>query len=29
LLEEALNKWPALRPEYESQVKLWRRGILM
>ena len=28
-LEEAFNKWPALRHEYESQVKLWRRGILM
>ena len=29
LLEEALNKGPDLRPEYESQVKLWRKGILM
>jgi serine/threonine-protein kinase len=29
LLEEALNKSPSVRSEYESQVKLWRRGILM
>ena len=29
MLEEALNKCPALRNEYESQLKLWRRGILM
>jgi serine/threonine-protein kinase len=29
LLEEAFNKWPPLRSEYESQVKLWRRGIVM
>lgn len=29
MLEEAFNKWPALRSEYEMQVKLWRRGILM
>lgn len=29
ILEEAFNKWPALRSEYETQVKLWRRGILM
>lgn len=29
MLEEALNKCPELRGEYESQVKLWRRGILM
>jgi serine/threonine-protein kinase len=28
-LEEAMNKWPELRSEYESQIKLWRRGILM
>ena len=28
-MEEAFNKWPALRREYESQVRLWRRGILM
>lgn len=29
ILEEAFNKWPALRSEYEAQVKLWRRGIVM
>jgi serine/threonine-protein kinase len=29
LLEEAFNKLPALRSEYEMQVKLWRRGIVM
>ena len=29
LLEEAFNKWPALRSELENQVKLWRRGIAM
>lgn len=29
LLEEAFNKWPPLRSEYETQVKLWRRGIVM
>jgi serine/threonine-protein kinase len=29
ILEEAFNKWPALRPEYEAQIKLWRRGIVM
>ena len=29
LLEEAFNKWPPLRAEYETQVKLWRRGIVM
>lgn len=29
VLEEAFNRWPALRSEYETQVKLWRRGILM
>jgi serine/threonine-protein kinase len=27
LLEEALNKWPMLRDEYASQLKLWRCGI--
>lgn len=29
LMEEALNKFPALRPEYQGRVKLWRRGISM
>jgi serine/threonine-protein kinase len=29
LLEEALNKWPPLRDEYEHSLKLWRRGIAM
>jgi serine/threonine protein kinase len=29
LMEEALNKWPALREQYEYQLKLWRRGIVM
>jgi serine/threonine protein kinase len=28
LMEEAFNKWPELRDEYEYQVKLWRRGII-
>ncbi len=28
LMEEAFNKWPELRENYEYQVKLWRRGIL-
>jgi serine/threonine-protein kinase len=29
LMEEALNKFPALRTEYQGRVKLWRRGISM
>ncbi len=29
LMEEALNKFPALRSEYQGRVKLWRRGISM
>ncbi|MDI6763305.1 MAG: serine/threonine-protein kinase [Thermodesulfobacteriota bacterium] len=29
LLEEAMNKWPKLRHEYEYQLKLWRRGVVM
>ncbi|HUP65887.1 MAG TPA: serine/threonine-protein kinase [Thermoanaerobaculia bacterium] len=29
LMEEAFNKWPALREEYESRLRLWRRGIAM
>ncbi|MBS1819342.1 MAG: serine/threonine protein kinase [Acidobacteria bacterium] len=29
LMEEAFNKWPDLRDEYEYQVRVWRRGIAM
>jgi serine/threonine-protein kinase len=29
LLEEAFNKWPGLRTEYQDQLRLWRRGISM
>lgn len=29
LLEEAINRAPALRDQYESQLKLWRRGVCM
>jgi serine/threonine-protein kinase len=29
MLEETLNKWPSLRIEYEGQVRLWRKGVLM
>ena len=29
LMEEALNLAPHLREEYESQLKLWRRGVAM
>jgi serine/threonine-protein kinase len=29
MLEEAMNKFPERRCEFESQIKLWRRGILM
>jgi serine/threonine protein kinase len=29
LLEEAINKAPELREQYESQLKLWRRGVCM
>lgn len=29
MMEEAFNKWPELRDEYEYQLKLWRRGIAM
>lgn len=29
LMEEAMNKYPALRSEYQGRVKLWRRGIVM
>jgi len=29
LMEEAFNKWPDLRDQYQYQVKLWRRWIVM
>jgi serine/threonine protein kinase len=29
LLEEACNKWPALREQYEYTLKLWRSGKVM
>jgi hypothetical protein len=29
LLEEALNRYPEFRNQYEYQLKLWRRGIIM
>lgn len=29
IMEEAMNKWSALREKYEYQLKLWRRGIAM
>ena len=29
LLEEAINKAPELREQYENQLKLWRRGVCM
>lgn len=29
LMEEALNKFPAIREEYQGRLKLWRRGIAM
>lgn len=29
LMEEAMNKWPELRDEYEYRLKLWRRGMAM
>jgi serine/threonine-protein kinase len=29
LLEEALNRYPEFRGQYEYQLKLWRRGIIM
>jgi serine/threonine-protein kinase len=29
LMEEAFNRWPDLRQQYERQVKVWRRGIAM
>jgi len=27
LMEEAFNKWPAIRNRYEHLVKVWRRGL--
>ena len=29
LMEEAFNRYPTLRDEYQGRVKLWRRGISM
>jgi serine/threonine-protein kinase len=29
LLEEAINKFPDLRQQYEPQLRVWRRGICM
>jgi len=29
LMEEAFNKWPDLRSQYEYQLQLWRRGVSM
>ena len=29
LMEEALNKFPAMREEYQGRLKFWRRGIAM
>lgn len=29
LMEEAFNRWPELRDEYEFRVKNWRRGVVM
>ena len=29
LMEEAFRKWPPLREQYEWQLTLWRRGIVM
>jgi hypothetical protein len=29
LMEEAFNRWPGLRRQYEYQLKPWRRGISM
>jgi serine/threonine-protein kinase len=29
LLEQVLNESPALREQYESQLRLWRRGVCM
>jgi eukaryotic-like serine/threonine-protein kinase len=29
LLEEACTRWPELRTEYEYELRLWRRGLVM
>jgi serine/threonine-protein kinase len=29
MMEEAFNRWPDIRPQYEDQIRLWRRGIMM
>jgi serine/threonine-protein kinase len=29
LMEDTFKRWPALRDQYENQVRLWRRGIFM
>jgi serine/threonine-protein kinase len=29
IMEEAFNKWPDLRNNFEYQVRLWRRGLTM
>lgn len=29
MMEEACNKWPDLRKQYESYLRVWRRGISM
>jgi len=29
LMEEAMNECPGLREEYETQLRLWRRGVTM
>ena len=29
LMEEAFNRWPGLRTDYQTQLQLWRRGISM
>lgn len=29
LMEEACNRWPGLREQYQYQLQLWRRGIMM
>ena len=29
LMEESFNRWPDLREEFESWVKLWRKGVIV
>ncbi|WP_026240401.1 serine/threonine-protein kinase [Parafrankia discariae] len=29
LMEEACNKWPGLRNQYASRIRLWRKGVTM